>query len=107
MPDALADVVRSRSGACLAGVASDDVVPCVVFEEPDCTREEAGGDEVEEAGADYQEDLELCCVATTGGPSAVVNLSDMTHGSSPIDQVPNRTTSPQTTDDSQRKRCSW
>lgn len=31
----------------------------------------------------------------------------MTCGSSPIDQVPNRTASSQATDDSQRKRCSW
>lgn len=53
MPDALADVVRSRSGTCLAGVASDGVVPCVVSEEPDRAGEEAGGYEVEEAGADH------------------------------------------------------
>lgn len=53
VPHALADVVGSWSGACFAGVASDGVVPSVVFEEPDRAREEAGGDEVEEAGADY------------------------------------------------------
>jgi len=35
MPDTLADVVGSWPGACLAGVASDDVVPSVVLEEPD------------------------------------------------------------------------
>jgi hypothetical protein len=64
VPDALADVVGSWTGACLAGVASDDVVPRVVLEVPDCTGEEAGGYEVEEAGADYEEDLEFCCVAT-------------------------------------------
>jgi hypothetical protein len=53
VPDALADVVGTWTGACLAGVASDGVVPGVVFEEPDCAGEEAGGYEVEEAGADY------------------------------------------------------
>lgn len=53
VPDALADVVRSRTGACLAGVASDGMVPCVVLEEPHRAGEEAGGYEVEEAGADY------------------------------------------------------
>ena len=78
MPDALADVVRSRTRACFAGVASDGMVPCVVFEEPDRAREEAGGDEVEEAGADDEEDLELCCVATARTVSAVVDLSTMT-----------------------------
>lgn len=65
MPDALPDVVGSWTGACLAGVASDGVVPGVVFEEPDCAREEAGGYEVQEASADHEEDLEFCCVAAT------------------------------------------
>ena len=78
VPDALADVVGSWTGACLAGVASDGVVPGVVFEVPDCAGEEAGCYEVEEAGADYEEDLEFCCVATTGGMSAI-DLSAMEH----------------------------
>ena len=65
MPDTLSDIVRSRTGSCLTGVASDGVVPGVVLEEPDCAREEAGCDEVEEAGAEDQEDLELGCVAAT------------------------------------------
>lgn len=82
------------------------MVPCVVFEEPDRAREEAGGDEVKEAGANHQEDLELCCVATARTSSAIVNVSTMTHGSLPIDQIPNCTTSSQATDDSKRKRRS-
>lgn len=96
MPDALADVVRSWTGACLAGIASDGVVPRVVFEEPDCAREEAGGYEVEEASADYQEDLELRCVATAGNASAIVNSLRTTHekltdrsNTQPHTQLPN------------------
>lgn len=101
MPDALADVVGSRAGACFAGIASDSVVPSVVFEEPDRAGEEAGGYEVEEAGADHEEDLELCRVATTGTASAAMpNRTKSTHEHSPIDQIPNQTTSSQATDDS-------
>jgi hypothetical protein len=36
VPDTLSNIVRSRTGSCLAGVASDGVVPGVVLEEPDC-----------------------------------------------------------------------
>ena len=99
MPDALADVVRSWAGACLAGVASDDVVPSVVLEEPHCAREEAGGYEVEEAGADHQEDLELCRVATTATTS-VIDTQKTVYASLPIDQVSNRAASSQATDHS-------
>ena len=101
MPDALTYIVRSRSRACLAGVASDGMVPSVVLEEPDRAGEEAGGYEVEEAGADHEEDLELCRVATTGTASAAMpNRTKSTHEHSPIDQIPNQTTSSQATDDS-------
>lgn len=63
MPHALTDIVGARAGACFAGVAADGVVPGVILEKPDGAGEETGGDEVEEAGADYKEDLELSGVA--------------------------------------------
>jgi hypothetical protein len=48
MPDALVDIIRSGSGTGLGGVTTDDIVPVLGLEIPDCAGEETGGDEVEE-----------------------------------------------------------
>lgn len=63
VPDRLADIVGARAGACFGAVAAADLGPGVVLEVPDSAGEEAGRDEVEEAGGDYEEDLEGCLVA--------------------------------------------
>ena len=71
VPDRGADVVGARAGAYLGGVAADDVVPVLLLEVPDGFAEEARGDEVEEAGGDYEEDLEF------GGGAAPVAFVSM------------------------------
>ena len=59
MPHALGDVVRSWPGTSLGGVASRKVIPLLGLEIPDGAREEAGGDKIEEACGDDEEDLHL------------------------------------------------
>ena len=70
MPDALSDIVRARTGPSLGCIAADDYIPSVVFKEPHCFGEEAGSNEVEEACAYDQEELELGNVAATARLSA-------------------------------------
>jgi hypothetical protein len=72
MPHALSDVVGSSAGADFVRVAADDFVPGVGLEGPDRFGEEACCDEVEEAGGDYQEDLEFGAAAESGGWSFLV-----------------------------------
>lgn len=59
VPDALVDVVGPRSGSDLCRIASHCIVPILSLEIPDCSREETGGDEVEEACRDDKEELEF------------------------------------------------
>lgn len=57
VPDAAANVVRTRSRTQLGRVTADNEVPLVGLEVPDALGEEAGGDEVEEAGREDEEVL--------------------------------------------------
>lgn len=59
VPHALGDVVGSWAGSGLGCVASSQVVPVLCLEVPDGSREEAGGDEVEEAGGEDEEHLQF------------------------------------------------
>ena len=59
MPEALSDIVRSGPGSSLGGIAADDVVPGVGLEISHSSGEEPGCDEVEEAGRDNEEVLQL------------------------------------------------
>ena len=65
MPDTLADIVGTSSRTRFGRITTDDIVPGVVLEVPDCTREETSGDEVEEAGRDDQEVLQGGSVTTS------------------------------------------
>ena len=58
VPDTLVDVIGPRSGSDLCRIASHCIVPILSLEIPDCSREETGGDEVEEACRDDKEELE-------------------------------------------------
>lgn len=58
MPDALSDVIRSRTGTCLGSITTNYVVPSIVLQIPDASGEEAGSNQVEDASGDDQEDLE-------------------------------------------------
>lgn len=66
VPDTLVDVVRTRARANFCCITSDDVVPGVNFEGPDGFAEESGGDEIQETSGDDEEDLERCCVSSSG-----------------------------------------
>lgn len=65
MPDTLPNVVRAGSRACFGAVAACQVIPRVHLEIPDTAREEAGSDKIEEAGRDYEKDLQRCCVSAS------------------------------------------
>ena len=59
MPDGLVRVVGAGADADLGGVTTDDVVPLLLLQGPDGTGEEAGGDQVEQAGRCDEEDLQF------------------------------------------------
>ena len=59
VPDGLVRVVRAGADADLGGVTTDDVVPLLLLEGPDGTGEEAGGDQIEQAGGCDEEELQF------------------------------------------------
>lgn len=65
VPDTLADIVGTSSRTRFGRITTDDIIPGVVLEVPDCTGEETSGDEVEEAGRDDQEVLQGGSVTTS------------------------------------------
>lgn len=60
MPNAFVNVIRARPISKLGSVAPEDVVPLLVFEIPDSTREEASTDKIKQASGGYQEILQFC-----------------------------------------------
>lgn len=108
MPDALPNVVRTGTRADFRGVAADESVPGVILEVPDGFAEEACGDEVEEARADCEEDLE------PGGVAAAIKIISLPYfvfarieACLPVDYVAHQGASAQPADDSQREARRW
>lgn len=64
MPDTTSDVIRPWAGTVLGRVTARGPVPVVGLKVPDCLGEEAGGNQIQEAGADDQKDLQRGHVAT-------------------------------------------
>ncbi|RDW67574.1 hypothetical protein BP6252_08970 [Coleophoma cylindrospora] len=56
MPHAPANIIRTRARSVLRGIAAGDLVPLIGLEEPDSSREQAGGDMVQEARGDGEEE---------------------------------------------------
>ena len=66
MPNTVVNVVGAGAVAYFGGVTTDNLVPLGALKGPDGAGEETGGDEVEKAGRDYEEELELGTDTTTG-----------------------------------------
>jgi hypothetical protein len=79
VPDGLADVVRAGPGADLGDVAANEGVPLVYFEVADGLGEEPGGDEVEEAGGDDEQELQRRVVTAPSGVRWMRRRSGHTH----------------------------
>lgn len=59
VPNAVVNIVGAGTVAYFGGIPADNLVPLGAFERPDGAGKEAGGDKVEEAGRDDEEELEL------------------------------------------------
>ena len=59
MPHDVVNVVGSRAGAKLGGVAADNLVPLALLKGPDGTGEQASADEIQQAGRRDEEVLQL------------------------------------------------
>lgn len=57
MPDALVDVVGSRTASELRSIATNEAVPLLGFEVPDGAREETRADQVKQTGGNDEEVL--------------------------------------------------
>ncbi|KAB8437403.1 hypothetical protein FH972_025081 [Carpinus fangiana] len=65
VPYGLANIVAAGARTRLGGISTSQLVPSVLLQIPDASAKETGGNEVEEAGGDDQEDLEGGNVAKT------------------------------------------